>query len=187
MDCDGSWLCSFMHSGTGGEMNLLLQGFSAFMWEMMLDTKCRHLHSNCYENKLWPIVGKPCNAFTDGVRTSAFLLSQETAVSSSWTQVWSQSEGQEGFNPNLLLSLLTAWHTWAVQLHFPLICWAAWMAGWREIDWRGNGLIVLTLTAGMQIALHYWSPLWGEHCVEKPRSYLLWWEVTYKKVVYINR
>lgn len=66
------------------------------------------------------------------------------------TQVWSQSEGQEGFNPNLLF---TAWHTWAVQLHFPLIYWVAWMAGWREIDWRGNGLIVLTLTAGMQIAL----------------------------------
>lgn len=33
------------------------------------------------------------------------------------------------------------------------MCSLAWMAGWREIDWRGNGLIVLTLTAGMQIAL----------------------------------
>lgn len=71
---------------------------------------------------------------------------------SALTQVWSQSQGQEGFNPNLLLSRLTAWHTWAMQLHFPLIYSDAWMAGWREIDWRGNGLIVRTLAAGMQIA-----------------------------------
>lgn len=33
------------------------------------------------------------------------------------------------------------------------MCGLAWMAGWREIDWRGNGLIVLALAAGMQIAL----------------------------------
>lgn len=35
----------------------------------------------------------------------------------------------------------------------------AGIAGWREIDWRGNGLIVLTLSAGMQIALET-----GLHC-----------------------
>ena len=116
---------------------------------------------------------KACNAFTDVARTSVGA----TAVGLSVLQVWSQSEGQEGFNPNLLLSRLTAWHTLAVQLHFPLIYRAAWMAGWREIDWRGNGLIVLTLTAGMQIALHHWPPLGGEPHVVRPSSYLLWWRI----------
>lgn len=84
------------------------------------------------------------------------------------TQVWSQSAGQEGFNPNLLF---TAWHIWAVQLHFPLIHWAAWMTVWRETDWRGNGLIVLTLTAGMWTALQNWSFLQGEW--KRPSSLLM--------------
>lgn len=49
------------------------------------------------------------------------------------------------------------------------------MAGWREIDWRGNGLIVLTLTAGMQIALpKKKSLLRGEPHVEQPGSRLMW-------------
>lgn len=101
---------------------------------------------------------KLCNTFTDGGENSSFLISPGNSCCfiCAVTQVWSQSEGQEGFNPNLLF---TAWHTWAVQLHFPLIYWVSWMAGWREIDWRGNGLIVLTLTAGMQIALQIWPLL----------------------------
>lgn len=92
---------------------------------------------------------------------SRFFLSDSCWLVYAVTQVWSQSEGQEGFNPNLLLA---AWHTWALQLHFPLIYRVAWMAGWREIDWRGNGLIVLTLTAGMQIAL----PKKGLFCEKSP-------------------
>lgn len=97
---------------------------------------------------------------------SRFLLA--TAAMVAPTQVWSQSAGQEGFNPNLLF---TAWHIWAVQLHFPLIHWAAWMTVWRETDWRGNGLIVLTLTAGMWTALQNWSFLQGEW--KRPSSLLM--------------
>lgn len=51
------------------------------------------------------MAGKPCNVFTDGVRTSASLPGNSCWFIGALTQVWSQSEGQKGFNPNLLLSL----------------------------------------------------------------------------------
>lgn len=104
------------------KLDLLLLG-PAHSLTLMSKAKQRDRSWNCYENKQW-------------LKSRSYIMLlqmgwEHPCSGSSWqqllvalTQVWSQSEGQEGFNPNLLL---TAWHTWTVQLHLPLIYWVAWM------------------------------------------------------------